>query len=340
MRIELRSDTFTLPSKGMREAMAVADVGDDVFGEDPSVNSLEQLAASMLGTEAALFCPTATMCNQIAMKVHTRPMDEIICDRLAHVYNYEVGGFAFLSACSIRTIETERGLLDPDSIIANINPDDVHKPVTRLVCLENTCNKGGGSIYPVQLMEQISQTCSANGLYLHLDGSRLFNAWVETGNELSDYGNWFDTITICLSKGLGAPAGALLCGTASTIREARRVRKVLGGGMRQAGILAAAGIYALRNNVERLKVDHEHAKQIGAILENQSWVDTCLPVESNIVIFQLAAQYSADDLISYLQAQDIHAFHIGNNQVRLVFHMDVSADMTGQIVRMLQSYMQ
>lgn len=327
MKIDLRSDTFTQPTNAMRDIMRNAQVGDDVFGEDPSINELEAKVAGLLGTEAALFCPTATMCNQIAMKVNTKPMDEIICDRLAHIYNYEVGGFAFLSGCSIRTIETERGLLQPEDIQKNINPDDVHKPVSRLVCLENTCNKGGGSIYPLEQIQAISRMCRENNLALHLDGSRLFNAWVMNRDPLHTYGQLFQTITICLSKGLGCPAGAVLAGTKELIKEARRVRKVLGGGMRQAGIIAAAGVYALDHHIELLLEDNRRAAQIGRILDQQNYVVHCMPVESNIIIFRLDDSFSAEEFVQYLAAKDIHAFAIGNNSVRFVTHLDISEPM-------------
>jgi threonine aldolase len=338
MKIDLRSDTFTQPTDAMRDVMRHAKVGDDVFGEDPSIHALEDQVARLLGTEAALFCPTATMCNQIAIKVNTRPLDEIICDRLAHIYNYEVGGYAFLSACSIRTIETERGLLQVEDIVQNINPDDVHKPITRLVCLENTCNKGGGSIYPFALIQEISRLCAQKKLALHLDGSRLFNAWVMNHDPLQQYGQLFDTITICLSKGLGCPAGAVLAGKKELIKEARRVRKVLGGGMRQAGILAAAGIYALNNHLTGLLEDNKKAAYLGRVIGEQPYVQHCMPVESNIIIFRLKDHISATGFAAYLAEKDIHAFAIDHNSIRFVTHLDIHDDMIPVIESALLSY--
>src|ERR1700690_2109016 len=249
--IDYRSDTFTKPSQLMLEAMFRASVGDDVFGEDPSVNKLETLAAETFGMEAGLFCPSGTMTNQIAIKCHTQPGDEVICDTMSHVYIYEGGGIAFNSGCQVRPIEGDRGRITADQVTKSINPDDVHKPVTRLVSLENTANRGGGSCYEFNDLQSIREVCLENNLKLHLDGARVFNAIVENKEEPKDYGALFDSISVCLSKGLGAPVGSVLLGNKDFIQKARRVRKVFGGGMRQAGYLAAAGIFALENNIER-----------------------------------------------------------------------------------------
>lgn len=332
MTIDLRSDTFTKPGQGMREAMANAVVGDDVFGEDPTVNLLEELVADMLGAEAALFCPTATMCNQIAIKVHTNPMDEIIADRLSHIYNYEVGGYAYLSGCSIRLIETERGLLTADLVAAQVNPLDVHKPISSLVCLENTCNKGGGSVYSFREIEAIKEVCLSNGMALHLDGSRLFNAVLTSGDKLDAYGKVFDSITICLSKGLGCPAGAILTGSRKTIDKARRVRKVFGGGMRQSGVLASAGVYALEHNLEQLRVDHLHARAVADTIQGLGYIDYIYPVETNIILFRINNAQTAEDCIAQLNKNGILAFHLGEGLIRFVFHLDIP----GNVIPVIQ----
>lgn len=338
MTIDLRSDTFTKPGQGMRDAMANAIVGDDVFGEDPTVNLLEELVADMLGAEAALFCPTATMCNQIAIKVHTNPMDEIITDRLSHIYNYEVGGYAYLSGCSIRLIETERGLLSADLISAQVNPMDVHKPISSLVCLENTCNKGGGSVYSFREIEAIKKVCLSNGMALHLDGSRLFNAVLTSGDQLKPYGKVFDSITICLSKGLGCPAGALLAGSKKTIEKARRVRKVFGGGMRQSGVLAAAGVYALEHNLESLRLDHIHARVVAETLQSLDYIDYIYPVETNIILFRIDDSKIAEAFITHINEKGILAFHLGEGLVRFVFHLDIPSNAIPDIQDALISF--
>ncbi|MBC8173967.1 MAG: aminotransferase class I/II-fold pyridoxal phosphate-dependent enzyme [Chitinophagales bacterium] len=338
MRVDLRSDTITKPTTAMRAFMMQAEVGDDVFGEDITINLLEEKIATILGAEAALFCPTATMCNQIAIKILTSPLDEIIADKLSHIYNYEVGGYAFNSGVSIRLVEGDWGRISPQQITDNINPADVHKPITSLVCLENTCNKGGGSIYRLPHLQEIKTVCDANNLKLHLDGSRLFNALVETKDDTTQYGKIFDTITICLSKGLGCPVGALLVGKKQYISKAERVRKVFGGGMRQAGIIAAAGIYALDNHIEQLRTDHAHAREIAGVLQMMHYIEKILPVESNIIIFTLKPEYDADHFITYLTAHDIHAFAIGENAIRFVTHLDVYDEMVEKVKKVIPEF--
>jgi threonine aldolase len=280
--IELRSDTFTQPTQAMLNAMFAAKVGDDVFGEDFSINELEAHVAEMFGMEAAVFCPSGTMTNQIAINVHTRPGDEVICEQGAHVYFYEGGGIGRLSGCQARTIAGDRGRITAEQIATVINPDDVHRPRTRLVCLENTCNRGGGSTYSMQQIKAIRALCDEQQLSLHLDGARIFNAIVANNESPRDYGKIFHSISVCLSKGLGAPVGSVLLGTSDFVKQARRTRKVLGGGMRQAGYLAAAGLYALKNHVERITEDHNHAKMLAEALNQTSWVKQVLPVETNI----------------------------------------------------------
>src|SRR5687767_3330880 len=258
MIIDFRSDTVTKPTPGMKEAMMNAQVGDDVFGEDFSINQLESIAAGMFGMEAGLFCPSGTMTNQIAIKCHTQPGDEVICDESSHVYQYEGGGIAFNSGASVKLLPGDRGRISSEQVLHSINPDDNHKANTSLVCLENTSNRGGGSCYDLKEVQQIHNICKENNLKLHLDGARIFNALAATRESPKQYGELFDSISICLSKSLGCPVGSVLLGKKELIKKGRRVRKVMGGGMRQGGFLAAAGIYALENHLERLAEDHEN----------------------------------------------------------------------------------
>jgi threonine aldolase len=301
MTIDLRSDTFTKPCPAMLEAMFRAPVGDDVFGEDPSVNKLENMAKDLFNMEAAVFCPSGTMTNQIAIKCHTNPGDEVICDKLSHVYIYEGGGIAFNSGCQVKAIDGDRGRINADQVSACINPDDVHKAKTSLVSIENTANRGGGSCYEFIDIQNIKQVCLNNNLKLHLDGARLWNALVARQETPKQYGEIFDSISICLSKGLGTPVGSLLLGNRDFINKARRIRKVFGGGMRQAGYLAAAGIYAIENNIQRLEVDHHHAKTIAQALIKKDFIGKILPVETNILIFEVAGSYSAASFTAYLK---------------------------------------
>lgn len=334
--IDLRSDTVTRPTPGMLQAMMEAKVGDDVFSEDPTVNKLEQKIAALFGMEAAIFCPSGTMTNQIGINVLTTPFCEVICDRLAHVYLYESAGMAFNSSVSSRTIDGDRGRLTAQQVLDNINGDDVHQPITKVVSLENTANKGGGACYDFNEIKKIHKVCKENNLYLHLDGARLFNALVESKQTPKDYGKLFDTISICLSKGLGTPAGSVLLSSKENIKKARRVRKVLGGAMRQAGYLAAAGIYALDNHVKRLKDDHRRAKVIGKALEASSFVKSVNPVETNIVIFYLNDKYGDTEFIQKLHDNGILAFTMGKQKiVRFVTHLDVDDAMTEKVVKVV-----
>lgn len=322
--VELRSDTFTQPTEGMLKAMFQAKVGDDVFGEDPATNELEAFAADMFGMEAAVFCPSGTMTNQIAINVHTRPGEEVICEQGAHVYFYEAGGIALLSGCQARTIAGTRGQIFPEQILPLINPEDVHRPRTRLVCLENTCNRGGGSTYSMENMRNIRALCDNQNLKLHLDGARLFNAIVANEETPKDYGKIFHSISVCLSKGLGAPVGSLLLGDKAFIHEARRARKAFGGGMRQAGFLAAAGLYALQNHVERLQEDHVKARKLAEVLGKASWVKSVMPVETNIVIFEVAGEKPASYWVDALKKKGIMTAATSPVTVRMVNHLGVS----------------
>lgn len=319
--IDLRSDTVTKPSPAMLEAMMMAEVGDDVLSEDPTVKKLEEKAAAIFGMEAGLFCPSGTMTNQIAIRIQTQPQQEVICDKRSHIYNYEGGGIAYNSFCSVRLLDGDRGILSPDAIEANINHEDIHYPETALVALENTVNKGGGSYYTLDQIAAISEVCQRHQLSLHLDGARVFNALAVTGEPSAAYGPFFDTISICLSKGLGAPVGSVLLGSKKLIKKALRVRKVLGGGMRQAGYLAAAGIFALDHSVPLLVEDHRRARIIADTLENLSFVDQVLPVETNIVIFSLRGT-TPQILLSKLSEQGIQAIPFGRNEIRMVTHLD------------------
>lgn len=321
----------------MLEAMMKAPVGDDVFGEDPSINQLEHKVARMFGMEAALFCPSGTMTNQIAIKCHTQPGDEVIVDENAHVYQYEGGGIAFNSGASVRLLAGDRGRITAEAVSAAINPDDVHKARTSLVCLENTSNRGGGSCYAIEDIRKIKTVCSARGLALHLDGARLFNALVAKKETPIQHGEIFDSISICLSKSLGCPVGSLLIGRNDFIKKARRIRKVFGGGMRQAGFLAAAGIYALDHQVERLSIDHAHAREIEAVISNRPFVKRVLPVETNILIFELS-ENTAASLVAQWKERGILAYAIAPNRVRLVVHLDITPEMVGRTIEIIQQY--
>ncbi len=335
--IDFRSDTVTRPTPGMLEAMMKAPVGDDVFGEDPSINQLEAMSAELFGMEAGIFCPSGTMTNQIAIKCHTQPGDEVICDKLSHVYLYEGGGIASNSGASVRLLEGNRGRLTADQVKEAINPEDVHKPVTTLVSLENTGNRGGGSCYNFADIQAIKEVCLQNNLKLHLDGARLFNALVAKNETCKQYGEAFDSISICLSKGLGTPVGSVLIGTRQMIKKARRVRKVFGGGMRQAGYLAAAGIYALENNVARLAEDHAHAQMITAALVKKDFTGEILPVETNIVIFEVKGRYTAPELAAKFKEQGIFVIAISPTQIRIVVHLDIHPNDVAKTIEVIDS---
>ncbi len=323
--IDLRSDTFTKPSKEMLEAMMSAEVGDDVFDEDPTINKLQEKAAQLFGMESALFCPSGTMTNQIAINIHTQPGDEVICHQYSHIYNYEGGGMAFNSSCQAKLLGGKRGLLNVEEVEQNINPDDIHAARTSLLSLENTSNKGGGSCYELSSLADLSEVAKSRQLGFHLDGARLFNALVAKEQNCRDYGALFQTISICLSKGLGAPVGSLLLGDKTFIAKAKRVRKKFGGAMRQAGYLAAAGIYALDNNINRLQKDHDKAQELKNALEECSWVSHIDPVETNIVIFYLKPGKDQDLFLNILKEKNILAIGMGQGKLRFVTHLDTSS---------------
>ncbi|MEO6231393.1 MAG: low-specificity L-threonine aldolase [Ferruginibacter sp.] len=335
MITDLRSDTFTKPGEAMLEAMFNAKVGDDVFGEDPTVNLLEAMSAELFGMSAAVFCPSGTMTNQIAIKCHTQPGQEIICEKLSHVYIYEGGGIAFNSGCQVKPIEGNAGRINAQQVLEAINPADIHKAKTSLVSLENTANRGGGSCYDLDEIQQIKEVCLQNNLKLHLDGARLWNAIVAKGQTPQEFGELFDSISICLSKGLGTPIGSLLLGNKEFIDQARRVRKVFGGGMRQAGYIAAAGVYALEHNISRLKEDHLHARQIAEALMKKSFIGKIMPVETNIIIFEVVERFTAKQFSEELATHDIKVIPISSTQVRIVTHLDVTKEMTDSLIQLI-----
>ncbi|MBC7873628.1 MAG: aminotransferase class I/II-fold pyridoxal phosphate-dependent enzyme [Ferruginibacter sp.] len=333
MLIDFRSDTVTKPTPAMLEAMMKAKVGDDVFGEDPSINELESLSASLFGMEAAIFCTSGTMTNQVAIKCHTQPGDEVICDESSHVYQYEGGGIAFNSGASVKLLHGEMGRITAEQVKTAVQPDDAHRAHTSLVSLENTSNRGGGSCYDFQEIKKIRAVCQEHKLALHLDGARLWNALVAKKETPVQYGESFDSISICLSKSLGCPVGSVLLGKKDFIKKARRIRKVLGGGMRQGGFIAAAGIYALQNNIERLAEDHVHTRQIAEAIRSKEFVKTLLPVETNIIIFELKESITAPDLVAKLKEHSILGYAISPNRVRLVVHLDISKEMVNMTIR-------
>ncbi len=334
---DLRSDTVTRPSALMMEAMMKAPLGDDVFREDPTIIELEKYAAGLFGKEAALFCPSGTMTNQIAIKVHTRPGDELLCDVNSHIYNYEGGGISANSGVQARLLNGHEGRLDPVLIENAINGDFDWLSQTRLVSLENTINRAGGSFYTKDQLKAIYELCRHKNLKLHLDGARIFNALAETNDTPLETGAYFDSISICLSKGLGAPVGSLLLGSHGFIKEARRVRKLFGGGMRQAGILAAAGLYALKNNVARLKEDHRKAKELEEVLKVLPYVESVLPVYTNIVIFNLKKEaISGEEFEKKLLSENVKISAFGKQTIRMVTHLDFTEDMLNHTLAVLK----
>lgn len=321
--IDLRSDTLTRPTPEMLSFMLNAKVGDDVFGEDPTINELEQETAKIFGMEAGLFCPSGTMTNQIAIKVHTKPGDELICSYESHIYRYEGGGIAVNSGCSARLIPGINGMISASDVLKNINnPKDIHLPLTTLVSLENTSNRGGGLCYEMNDLKEIGEVCKKHHLKLHLDGARLFNALIAKQQSALAYGELFDSISICLSKGLGAPVGSVLLGEKAFIEKARRVRKVLGGGMRQAGVIAAGGLYALRHHVNRLEEDHRHAKMLGAAASDNSKCSSVEKVETNIVMINTSIP--AQQWVDELAREGVLCMALGPDRMRLVTHLDVT----------------
>ncbi|TAF67309.1 MAG: threonine aldolase [Cytophagales bacterium] len=339
MRIDLRSDTLTRPTPEMLLAMQEAKVGDDVYEEDPTVNLLQERLAQMFGVEAALFCPSGTMTNQIAIKALTQPQDEVICYKQAHIYKYEGGGLAFNAQLSVKLIDKQDGILKPQDIISCINPDDIHYPTTRLVALENTANRGGGAYYRLQEdIIPIRHLCNEHQLFLHLDGARLWNALAVTNEKPEDYGKTFDSISVCFSKSLGCPVGSALLGSKALIKRGKRLRKVLGGGWRQAGFLAAAVLYALDNHRERLEEDHQRAAILAEALRQKSYVKYVMPAPTNIVIFQMENTEIAQKLVNYLQSHNCWIGKISEDSCRMVTHLDFTDLMLESLLVILHQF--
>ncbi|WP_338358026.1 GntG family PLP-dependent aldolase [Yeosuana marina] len=337
MIIDLRSDTVTKPTKGMLDAMMQAKVGDDVFSEDPTVIILEERLANMFGKDRALFFPSGTMANQTAIKLHTNPGEQVICDKYAHIYNYESGGASFNSGVSCRLLDGNQGMFTANQVLEAINPDAFYYSQTSLVEIENTTNKGGGACWNFNEILKIKEVCKSNNLGFHLDGARLWNALVAKNESTKQYGDVFDTISVCLSKGLGCPIGSVLIGDEDIMKNAIRVRKIFGGNMRQVGYLAAAGLYALDNHMERLNDDHTKAKQIGEVLSNLSYIKTVEPVETNIVIFELHEGVNEKEFVQKLQENNILIISMGSNILRMVTHLDYTNTMHEKVLEILTS---
>jgi len=339
MEINLISDTITKPTPGMLEAMMTAEVGDDVFKQDPSVNRLEEKVAALFGREAALYFPSGTMTNQTAIKLHTKAGDQLICDKYAHVYNYEGGGVSFNSGVSCKLVDGDRGMMTAGQVEAAINPPDFyHSPLTSLVCVENTTNKGGGACWDFEEILKIKEVCKKHGLAYHLDGARIWNALVAQGETAEQYGATFDTISVCLSKGLGCPVGSVLVGDKDHIDKALRIRKILGGGMRQAGFMAAAGIYALDHHINRLEEDHQKAKEIEGLLQGLDFVKKVEPVETNIIIFELEeTHFEEARFLELMTSKGVQMIGMGQGKLRMVTHLDYTKAMHSELQKILKS---
>lgn len=338
MIIDLRSDTVTKPTKGMLDTMLTAEVGDDVYKEDPSINALEQRLADMFGMDEALFFPTGSMANQAALKLHTNPGEQVICDKYAHIYNYEGGGASFNSGISCKLVDGHRGMFTAEQAETSINPPDFyHSPLTSLIAVENTTNKGGGACWDFEELKKLRQVATNHGLGYHLDGARLWNALIVTDQSPKQYGELFDTISVCLSKGLGCPMGSVLIGNNDLMQGAIRVRKILGGGMRQVGFAAAAGLYALDNHFERLAEDHKKAKEIGEVLSKNTSIEKVEPIETNILIFELKSDVNETDFLNRLSEKGIQIIGMGSNKLRMVTHLNYSDAMHERLLQILVS---
>ncbi len=339
MIIDLRSDTLTKPTPEMMEAIMNAKTGDDVYKEDPTVNELESRFTELFGMDTALFFPTGSMSNQAAIKLHTQPGDQLICDKWAHVYNFEAGGAAFNSGVTCNLIDGDRGMITATAIEEAISPiENYHTPATTLVCLENTTNKGGGACYDFEEFKKIRKVCDAHSLGLHLDGARLMNALVAKKEDPKEYGRIFDSISICLSKGLGTPIGTILLGKKDLMLRAIRIRKILGGAMRQVGFMAAAGIYALDHHIDRLAEDHKKAAEIAEVLAKLSYVENVEPTETNIVIFYLKEELDINKFLSDMNEMDVKISTMGQGKLRLVTHLDYTQELHDKFLKILANY--
>ncbi len=338
MKIDLRSDTVTQPSKEMRSAMFSAELGDDVYGEDPAVNQFEREIADYFGKEAAIFCPSGTMANQISLRLLTRPQDEIICDEKSHIYRYEGGGIFYNSLCSVKLLNSEFGILNATQIENEINPSDIHFPVSKVIALENTCNKGGGSFYTLDTISEIRLVANHNNLSMHLDGARLFNALVASNIDPKSLASHFETISVCFSKGMACPVGSVLLTDAKYEFDARRFRKVFGGGMRQAGFLAAACSFALKNNVKRLSEDHQRANELGEWLEKAHFIKKVYPHPTNIVLFEAENENEAAKFKSFLEENNVLISSFSKNTLRMVTHLDFDDKMMDKVIQLIKKW--
>lgn len=335
--INLISDTITRPTAEMLNFMMKAEVGDDVFHADPTVIKLQNKISTLFGMEAALFFPSGTMANQTAIKLHTQPAEQLICDKWSHVYNYESGGASFHSGVSCKLIDGHRGMFKAEQLNEAINdPEQYYLPLSSLVVVENTTNKGGGACWDYAELEKIQKVCAEQGLAYHLDGARLFNALVAKNEEPKQYGKLFDSISICLSKGLGAPIGSLLLSSEENIHKAIRLRKLFGGGMRQVGYLAAAGIYALDHHVDRLQEDHDRAKILGKALKASDWVEKVEPVETNIIIFKLHQHLDEKLFLTALEREQIKLISMGEGKLRIVTHLEFTDEMLSKVIEVIE----
>lgn len=337
MEINLISDTVTKPSPEMLQAMFQAKVGDDVFKQDPTVNDFERKVADLFGMEAALFFPSGTMANQTAIKLNTNPGDQIICDKWSHIHLYESGGASFNSGVNFNLLDGNRGMITAEQVKNGINdPEFYHTPLSKMVGIENTTNKGGGACYDIETLQEIKQVCVDHNLKYHLDGARLWNAMIAKKQHPKQFGALFDTISVCFSKGLGAPIGSVLLSDAATMKKALRIRKIFGGNMRQSGYLAAAGIYALQNNINRLEDDHRRAKELGAKLQQLSWVAKVEPVETNIVVFAVQPHITDKEVIDKLSQKGIAISLLAKGTLRMVTHLDYKEVMHTYVLEALE----
>ena len=334
--IDLRSDTVTKPSEAMRKAMAEAEVGDDVWGYDPTVNRLQQVCAELTGKPAALYVTSGCMANQLAVKCHTNPSEEIIAEWDSHIVKYEIAAPAFISGVQVMPLKGVNGVLNTGDVKEHIRPDWYHYPKTSLVCIENTHNRAGGTIYPLDEIKKLNRLCKESNLKIHLDGARLFNASVESGVSIKEYSSQADSVAFCFSKGLGAPVGSVLCGDVDFIKRAHKYRKIIGGGMRQAGIIAAGALYALQNNISRLKEDHKNARYFAEEIFKLGFIDVNpAAVQTNIVVFRTSEDASA--LTEKLAEKGLLLTSEGSSRMRAVFHMDISSQNTAEAVNIFKN---
>lgn len=336
--VDLRSDTVTRPSDAMKKAMIESPVGDDVLGDDPTVKRLESLMAERFGMDGSLFCVSGTQANQIALMSHLSPGDEVICHPYAHIFNYEGGGIAANAHASVAFTGDDRGIMHPEGVLSCLKADDIHFPKSRVLAVENTSNKGGGTCYEWEEITALRAVASKSGLLFHLDGARLYNALIAKNHSESDYGAAFDSISICLSKGLGAPVGSILLGNEAFIAHAKRIRKRIGGGWRQAGFLAGAALYAMEHNVERLAIDHAAASDMAVFLQSLPYIGKVISPETNVLIFGLNEDLNQDQFIAGLAEKGIGISQMGPGKCRMVFHLDITEAHINKVKSVLKSF--